>query len=542
MTVKGLTLLFSTLLLVTGCSKSEVVTSYEKEVAKQVSQPAQQAPQPNADPVAIYTPSDVPITFGLYTGQDATTRAAVSTPSDLAREGFSVFAYYTGQKYFPGTNGGVNEAQWRGDEDPEAGDYLYPNMMYNQLITGVFDANDNFTGEWNFNPWKYWPNNPGDKVTFFAYGTHVNVTQENPTGKAGARGNDTGITHISGNAYNKGTPVITYSLSPTSGYVEMGDMEDLLYGKSIDYTYTTVDNVTKTIPAGSQYYNMEKPVLSAEPITFSFNHALAAFGFGVCGVFNEDTRGKPSHTSSDYEIYDDNFIRIEDIYITAVLPLSGELDLVSGAWTVAQNAAGTDYLTDEVEFHFDASNIAENLRYYPYGADLDNYAGEEREAYIAAQTTVAAQNLSFGVGRYKNAEGHKDGDPISNNSGIYQKVGLTGSAQNNVFYFIPASSTGAVTFNIKIKYHTLTSDPRSLYGLSDIVNVVENSKDITVTGGNEGNGRIYMFNLQLGMTKVKINSVTAVDYYLTNEDSTPYDMNDYTSNKFYYTVPKDESN
>lgn len=539
MTVKGWTFVFSTLLLVTGCSKSEVVTSYEKEVAKQ-----EYAKQQSAQQEVNNSP--VPIVFDVVSGEQATTRAAVSSKADLAREGFSVFAYYTGQKYFPGTNGGVNEAQWRGDEGLEAGDYLYPNMMYNQLITGVFDANDNFTGEWNYNPWKYWPNNPGDKVTFFAYGTHVNVTQENPTGKAGARGNDTGITHISGNAYNKGTPVITYSLSPTSGYVEMGDMEDLLYGKSIDYTYTTVDNVTKTIPAGSQYYNMEKPVLAADPITFSFHHALAAFGFGVCGVFNEDTRGKPGHTSSDYEIYDDNYIRIEDIYITAELPLSGELDLVSGAWTVAQNAAGTDYLTDEVEFHFDASNIAENLRYTDYVVRDE----ESGDIDVDATTTQAATLLSYGVGRYKAIDGEslpvgfnlsdRDKIPNSGTNAIYQKVGLTGTAQQNLFYFIPASSTGDITFNFTITYHTLTQDSRMLYGIGDVKNVVSNSATISVAGGDDANSKIYMFNLQLGMAKVKINSVSNINTE-TKPENTPWGGgNPWKTSDFYYIVPRDD--
>lgn len=528
MTVKVWTFLITTLLLVTGCSKSEVVTTYEQVVAKQEyvkQQPAQQ--EVNNNPV--------PIVFDVASGNQATTRAAVSSKADLATEGFSVFAYYTGQKYFPGTNEGVNEAQWRGNDDPEIGDYLYPNMMYNQHVTGDVDELNPDNVTWSYYPLKYWPNNLDDKVSFFAYGTHVDLIQQDATGRAGAKGNNAGITYISGNAYNKGAPIVTYSLSPTSGYVEMGDMEDLLYANNVNYTR-----------------NKEKPALSAAPITFNFHHALAAFGFGVCGVFNEDTRGKPGHTSSDYEIYDDNYIRIEDIYITAELPISGELDLGSGAWTVAQNGAGAD-LTAEVEFHFDARNIAGNLRYYPYGADLDNYAGEDREAYIAAQTTVAAQNLSYGVGRYKYTEGEvlpedctftedDDGDPIPNSgdNAIYQKVGLTGSAQNNVFYFIPASTdgTGSVTFNITIKYHTLTRDPRSLYGLSDIVNVVERQDiPVTVTGGNAGNGKIYMFNLQLGMTKVTINSVTAVDYYLTNEDSTPWNSN-YSSDVFYYTVPK----
>ena len=481
MTAKFWTFLITTLLLVTSCSKSEVVTSYEQvsagnEYTKQ--QPTQQ--EVNNNPV--------PIVFDTNVEGQATTRGVVNSEADLALEGFSVFAYYTGTNTF-------SEA-------------AIPNLMYNQHVTGSSADGVNYT--WSYTPVKYWPNNEGDKVTFFAYGTHAAVTQDASDNTRDATGLASGITAISGNGHS-GVPYLIYKLDAET--VDIGDMRDLLYA------------------TGS--YNNTKPSIN-DKISFSFNHALSAFGFGVCGVFNEVGRGTSS--GNDYLIDENNYIRIEEIVMKVTLPREGRLSL-DGNWTTTPDSEG------EITFNMNASNIAENLRYTDYVVRDE----ESGDIDVDATTTQAATLLSYGVGRYKEIDGESlpvgfslsDGDKIPNSGtdAIYQKVGLTGTAQQNLFYFIPASSTGDITFNFTITYHTLTRDSRMLYGIGDVKNVVSNSATISVAGGDNANSKIYMFNLQLGMTKVKINGVTMDDYYLSNEDSTPWNSN-YSSDVFYYTVPK----
>ena len=468
--------------MVTGCSKSEVVTTYEQVVAGQEyvkQQPAQQ--EVNNSPV--------PIVFDTNVEGQATTRGVVNSEADLALEGFSVFAYYTGTNTF--------------SDAKEAGTAI-PNLMYNQHVTGSSADGVNYT--WSYTPVKYWPNNEGDKVTFFAYGTHANVTQNASDNTQDATALTSGITAISGNGYS-GVPYLIYSLS--SETVDIGDMNDLLYA------------------TGS--YDKTKPSIN-DKISFSFNHALSAFGFGVCGVFNEVVRG--TNSGDDYRIDDNSYIRIEEIVMKVTLPREGRLSL-DGNWTTTPDSEG------EITFNMNASNIAENLRYTDYVVRDE----ESGDIDVDATTTQAATLLSYGVGRYKEIDGESlpvgfslsDGDKIPNSGtdAIYQKVGLTGTAQQNLFYFIPASSTGDITFNFTITYHTLTQDSRMLYGIGDVKNVVSNSATISVAGGEDANSKIYMFNLQLGMTKVKINSVTESGYYLVNnEESTTY------SPSVYYSFPK----
>ena len=473
--------MFSTLLLVTGCSKSEVVTSYE-DVAKQDYIKQQSAQQEvNNQPV--------PVIFDVVSEEQATTRGAVNSKADLAIEGFSVFAYYTGTSTF---------------DDAVAAGTAIPNLMYNQHVTGSSADGVNYT--WSYTPVKYWPNNEVDNVTFFAYGTHVDVTQNASDNTQDASGLASGITAISGNGYS-GVPYLIYKLDAET--VDIGDLNDLLYA------------------TGSK--NNTKPSIN-DKISFSFNHALSAFGFGVCGVFNEVNRG--TYSGDDYLIDDNSYIRIEEIVMKVTLPKQGRLSL-DGKWTTTPSSEG------EITYNMDADHIAENLRYTDYivknGGVID----------VEATTAKAATLLSYGVGRYKQVAGESlpdgfslsDGDKIPNSgtNAIYQKVGLTGTAQQNLFYFIPASSTGSVTFNFTITYHTLTQDSRMLYGIGDVKNVVSNSATISVAGGDNANSKIYMFNLQLGMTTAKF-GVAAVDYYWATEGSgsTPY-----TDNKdLYYQIPK----
>ena len=90
--------------------------------------------------------SKTAINFDSYLGRDAKTRASVTT--DV--KDFGVFAFYTGNTV------------WK--------DYASksePNFMDNQQVTGTKSN----AGDWTYtySPVKYWPNNEGERLSFFAY-------------------------------------------------------------------------------------------------------------------------------------------------------------------------------------------------------------------------------------------------------------------------------------------------------------------------------------------------------------------------------------
>ena len=126
-----------------SCSQDEVVT---------------QSPQVNKA-----------IEFGTYVGRDAVSRAhSIENVAKLAEDGgFGVFAYYTDEGDFvsndAATTTDVNEAS--------------PcNFMYNEEVTSLDQGST-----WGYSPVKYWPNDPGDKLTFFAYAPYDDADAEGVT-------------------------------------------------------------------------------------------------------------------------------------------------------------------------------------------------------------------------------------------------------------------------------------------------------------------------------------------------------------------------
>lgn len=533
-TTKKTTIWALMLMLLTACSRSETVTTYEQEAVKQV----------------VTQQSSIPVTFNTNAAWPAITRSAINTAQDLAHEGFSVFAYKTGSTGF------VSTAE-TGSQPSQ------PNFMYNQLVNGtvttktVDDVEVEYV-EGSYTPIKYWPYDANEKISFFAYAPHVPLFR-NVNGAFVEYQYDTnayrtelssGIVAISKNDYG-GVPYLIYKLDSNTN---MDEMRDLM----------GADEVLNKSRNGDTY----------PEISFHFQHKLAGLSLGVCGVFNEENRG--DNSGDNYMIDPDSYIRIEQIVVSAPLPNTGKLMMNDGTFTPVEGETTTT-------FTLDANNIADNLAYEPFSIDESEYIVDEEnfdynaertyphledeqiaeitggkdptdemklalckaEMAAARQAVIDAYHdnmLSYGVGRYyaaiddpDNSNNFTDGEPIPNkveDGAIYQKVAMSGNADDgyvsNLFYFIPAGTNKS--FTVKIIYHTLTRDPRMPYGFSDIKNVVQNTvTDVDLT---DFTGEVLAINMQLGMTKVKINSVTAVDYYLSNEESTPY------SSYFYYVVPK----
>lgn len=408
--------------LLTACSQSETVTTYEQEAVKQ------QTVSPVSTPV--------PISFSTYVPEYATTRGAVDNLNDLAREGFTVFAYHTGTSSFA---------------DAVSAGTAIPNLMYNQLVTGT-GTSPNIT--WTYDPLKYWPNNstrsdgtPGDDelVSFFAYGTHANVTQNTSDNTSDATALDAGIVNISGNAYN-GVPYLIYELADE---VDINNMRDVLVAEPIlNQTRQNLD----------------------ESIQFRFRHALSALGFKVSAVYNG---------SSVQAIDANSFIRIEEIVAQVALPSKAKLNLNVGdsddvTW---EEIEGTQ--TPTVTFRLSAynddntANINDNLRYQA----------------ITSQT-IADEMLTKGVGR-------SDTSPYATTTDPKAVTDVNGN--NQLFYFIPIS--GNKEFTITVKYHVYTRDSRMKYGLADATVEMSGTKTVNLSSSV---GSLLWFNLQLGLDAINI--------------------------------------
>lgn len=86
------------------------------------------------------------ISFTTYGARMQTKATSPMDLDSLKKKGFGVFAFYNGQTEWASYTGTT------------------PDFMKNQQVLW-----DETTSAWTYEPVKYWPNNPNDKVSFFAY-------------------------------------------------------------------------------------------------------------------------------------------------------------------------------------------------------------------------------------------------------------------------------------------------------------------------------------------------------------------------------------
>lgn len=307
MTVKVWTYVLTALLLVTGCSKSEVITTYEQEVAKQ------------AVPKYEGNSEQVPVIFNTTSSSQATTRA--NTTDDLLKTagvGFGVFAYYTQNSNYPALN-----------------TTLVPNFMYNQHVT--WNA-----GAWTYSPLKYWPNDfaagnvdgstpaaqgsSQDRLSFFAYGPRIYADPD--TGEAKLKDGNGDYT------IGKNTGIIGITLSSAASdpkvHFRLGaGAEDLVWSSLKDKTKMTGTPLINYVP------------------TFAFAHALSGLRFEVGGNFDAVSGG---------QIADGTYITIESVSVVSeAMPYDGWLNLTTGTWQ--------DQTTDEASTSILLDDINEKLQY-----------------------------------------------------------------------------------------------------------------------------------------------------------------------------------
>ena len=232
---------------------------------------------------------DQEVVFGTYVGRDAQTKAHVEDLTGLQGHGFGVYAYYTGQDKYNCT------------DDPA-------NFMRDQHVQ--------YSGsQWVYAPVKYWPNNIGDMISFFAYAPY----------------GDTNITPAAKDV--TGDPYVDFVVNQT---VE----------EQVDLLYSSTPNIDKTKPA------------LGETIEFNFAHALSRIGFqvqvqpdlkngDVTGTDDDDTQGNGSLAAN-------TVVEVTNVELIGSFYKSGTLNLNGGSWTDVAASNETYTLTSE---HFD-NNVA----------------------------------------------------------------------------------------------------------------------------------------------------------------------------------------
>lgn len=165
--------------------------------------------------------------------EEIASRAAgeIATEAALRTKTIGVFASYTGKLTYENTT-------------------VSPDYMYNQPVSYQTSA-----GVWGYAPEKFWPNDPNDYVSFFAYAPYEATPEE---------GSATGIIGMS-RTVDLGDPWINFRLPAFENQV------DLLYGQRRTYN-------AESQPVYTSWLDQHKRAWGEAPMVFVFRHALACIG------------------------------------------------------------------------------------------------------------------------------------------------------------------------------------------------------------------------------------------------------------------------
>ena len=235
----------------------------------------------------VNEPKSDAIEFGTYLGRDAESRASVFTTDNMKTAGFAVFASYTGQSDFSDQT---------------------MNFMYNQQVTYNVSA-------WQYSPLKYWPNNPGDKVSFFAYAPH-NVLGAEPTANEAQ---------------------VTFTVQDA-----VADQKDLVVADALK-------DQTKQAIAGK--------------VTFTFKHVLARVGLNVEAMFDlvngQGTGTTPDNGTDNGDKATETTINVTKVELIGKFDKDGVIDLTNSTWSGVA-AAGEDVIYTWQAANF-VSSVADNV-------------------------------------------------------------------------------------------------------------------------------------------------------------------------------------
>lgn len=239
---------------------------------------------------------DGAVTFGTYLNSAPESRAEVMDLAAMKETGFGVFAFHTGAV----------------DYNIKKPKHV-PNFMYNQEVTWADNAEG---GMWQYSPVKYWPSNPTEKVSFFAYAPYV----ETP----GA----TGIIGFTANTA-EGDPKLSFKMNEN-----VDEQVDLLYSNN------AMDICKQAI---------------TEKVNFRFNHALSRIGFKRVAVVDEfsvengnEDNGNNELSKHGIKLTDKSTVAINSVSISSSqFGDKGDFNLRTGEWENYETKSHTYTLTAE---------------------------------------------------------------------------------------------------------------------------------------------------------------------------------------------------
>lgn len=384
--------------------------------------------------------ADNAIEFGTYLGRDAQTRASVLDKTGLQSDGFGVFAYYT-------DNADYNPAS------------STANFMYNTKVS---------TADWTYSPIKYWPNDPGDKLTFFAYAPYDDSDKTAEQGK---------VDNISFSAQDSmsGDPVITFNVNNT-----VKDQTDLLFSKS------NTKDLVKNKAGNDGIYVDEK-------VEFQFAHALSRIGFTVKAVVDEVASSNPAKKL--------------DASTTIVL----KKVILSGAAGDGNNAptaptTGLFYTQGNLNINQQDVNTLDAYNQVAWTDIIGDAADEDKQIFTLTNENFAAQTQGTESGYFK------QGFILTEDTKILDVANSTTAnklnADDSYIMIIPQDlSSGG--FYVYVEYDVITIDTNignNSNTYEGLKSKITNHISTKVSGINFQSGKAYTLNLQLGMTSVKVDA------------------------------------
>lgn len=245
----------------------------------------------------VKNPEGDAVEFGTYLSTAPESRATVMDLPALKKKGFGVFGYYTKEDDYK-------------LEDPDH----TPNFMYNQEVK--WKGEDADGGVWQYSPVKYWPNNPLEKVSFFAYAPYTDTF--------GA----TGITGFTSNT-TAGDPKLSFKMDEN-----VDNQIDLLYcNNAMDIRKQTI----------------------AEKVNLRFKHALSRVCFKRVAVIDENSvengnedNGTDELSKHNIALSENSTVVINSVSFTSSeFGESGDLNLRTGEWENYKIKSQTYTLTAE---------------------------------------------------------------------------------------------------------------------------------------------------------------------------------------------------
>lgn len=257
----------------------------------------------------------VPVAFDSYMGRDSRAGNTILTDVEtddgflakgIKKFGFGVYGYEQGTDYI----------------EDYTNKTIVPNFFLNEKVAWNYDAaNPRFAYGKDLDPdatsgVKYWPNNPGAMLSFYAYAAYNEKLDHQPTTDP--------CRLIYNGAYNG--PAIQYTMP-----ADLTKAVDLCWGED------------KTNP-GKAPVNKAKPSIS-DKISFNFKHAMARYGFNV-QVWSDQLTDNPEHNNpnltTNNAIKDGTTINIKSVKLAGNFATTGVLRLYDGTWD-AQTALTGEY-------------------------------------------------------------------------------------------------------------------------------------------------------------------------------------------------------